>query len=162
MSRIYINNDEVMFTKSEGNLVDAQFYTGEVIKRLEPRRLFPVSGLRRYITLLDEEGNEKAVIRNVDDLIDESRDIILSCLDEYYLIPKITKLLDSREKYGILKWKVETDRGIKEFDIRNRHHDIKTLYDGRVLVRDSDDNRYEIPDYNKLDKKSYKLLIAEI
>ena len=98
----------------------------------------------------------------MDDLIPVSRDVILSSLNEYYLIPKITKLLDSREKYGILKWKVETDRGIKEFDIRNRHHDIKTLYDGRVLVRDSDDNRYEIPDYNKLDKKSYKLLIAEI
>ena len=162
MSRIYINSDEVMITKSEGNLVDVQFYTGEKLEGLEPRRLFPVTGLRRYITLLDEEGVEKAVIRNVDDLIPESRDVILSCLDEYYLIPKITKLLDSREKYGILKWKVETDRGIKEFDIRNRHHDIKTLYDGRVLVRDSDDNRYEIPDYNKLDKKSYKLLIAEI
>ena len=162
MSRIYINSDEVMITKGEGNLVDVQFYTGEKLEGLEPRRLFPVTGLRRYITLLDEEGVEKAVIRNVDDLIPESRDIILSCLDEYYLIPKITKLLDSREKYGILKWKVETDRGIKEFDIRNRHHDIKTLYDGRVLVRDSDDNRYEIPDYNKLDKKSYKLLIAEI
>lgn len=162
MSRIYINSDEVMITRGEGNLVDLLFYTGEKIEGLEPRRLFPVTGLLRYITLLDEEGNEKAVIRNVDDLIPESRDAVLSCLDEYYLIPKITKLLDSREKYGILKWKVETDRGIKEFDIRNRHHDIKTLYDGRVLVRDSDDNRYEIPDYNKLDKKSYKLLIAEI
>lgn len=162
MSRIYINSDEVMITKNEGNLVNVQFYTGEKFEGLEPRRLFPVTGLRRYITLLDEEGIEKAVIRNVDDLIPESRDVILSSLNEYYLIPKITKLLDSREKYGILKWKVETDRGIKEFDIRNRHHDIKTLYDGRVLVRDSDDNRYEIPDYNKLDKKSYKLLIAEI
>lgn len=162
MSRIYINSDEVMITKNEGNFVDVQFYTGEKLEKLEPRRLFPVTGLRRYITLLDEEGVEKAVIRNVDDLMEESKNVILSCLDEYYLIPKITKLLDSREKYGILKWKVETDRGIKEFDIRNRHHDIKALYDGRVLVRDSDDNRYEIPDYNKLDKRSYKLLIAEI
>ena len=162
MSRIYINSDEAMITKNEGNFVDVQFYTGEKLEKLEPRRLFPVTGLRRYITLLDEEGVEKAVIRNVDDLMEESKNVILSCLDEYYLIPKITKLLDSREKYGILKWKVETDRGIKEFDIRNRHHDIKALYDGRVLVRDSDDNRYEIPDYNKLDKRSYKLLIAEI
>jgi len=162
MSRIYINSDEVRFTKSGQSTVDAEFYTGEKLYNLQPRRLFPVSGLTRYITLLDEEGVEKAVIRNVDDLMDESREIIINCLQEYYLVPKIIRLLQSSEKYGILKWKVETDRGIKEFDIKNRHHDIKTFYDGRVLVRDSDDNRYEIPDYNKLDKKSLKLLIAEL
>ncbi len=162
MSRIYINSDEVRFTKSGQSTVDAEFYTGEKLYNLQPRRLFPVSGLTRYITLLDEEGVEKAVIRNVDDLMDESREIIINCLQEYYLVPKIIRLLQSSEKYGILKWKVETDRGIKEFDIKNRHHDIKTFYDGRVLVRDSDDNRYEIPDYNKLDKKSLKLLISEL
>lgn len=162
MSRIYINSDEVRFTKAGQSTVDAEFYTGEKLYNLQPRRLFPVSGLTRYITLLDEDGVEKAVIRNIDDLMDESRDVIINCLQEYYLIPKIIRLLQSSEKYGILKWKVETDRGIKEFDIKNRHHDIKTFYDGRVLVRDSDDNRYEIPDYNKLDKKSLKLLIAEL
>ena len=162
MSRIYINSDEVRFTKSGQCTVDAEFYTGEKFYSLQPRRLFPVSGLTRYITLLDENGVEVAVIRNVDDLMDESREVIKECLEEYYLIPKIIHLLQTSEKYGILKWKVETDRGIKEFDIKNRHHDIKTFYDGRVLVRDSDDNRYEIPDYTKLDKKSIKLLIAEL
>lgn len=162
MSRIYINSDEVRFTKSGQCTVDAEFFTGEKFYSLQPRRLFPVSGLTRYITLLDENGVEVAVIRNVDDLMDESREVIKECLEEYYLIPKIIHLLQTSEKYGILKWKVETDRGIKEFDIKNRHHDIKTFYDGRVLVRDSDDNRYEIPDYTKLDKKSLKLLIAEL
>lgn len=162
MSRIYINSDEVKFTKAGECLVNAQFYTGEELFSLQPRRLFPVSGLTRYITLLDENGVEQMVIRNVDDLMDESREVIMDCLQEYYLIPKIIRLLQTSEKYGILKWKVETDRGIKEFDIKNRHHDIKTFYDGRVLVRDSDDNRYEIPDYKALDKKSLKLLIEEL
>ena len=162
MSRIYINSDEVRFTKSGQCTVDAEFFTGEKFYSLQPRRLFPVSGLTRYITLLDENGVEVAVIRNVDDLMDESREVIKECLEEYYLIPKIIHLLQTSEKYGLLNWKVETDRGIKEFDIKNRHHDIKTFYDGRVLVRDSDDNRYEIPDYTKLDKKSLKLLIAEL
>ena len=162
MSRIYINSDEARFTRVGTCLVDVEFYTGEIIKNLEPRRLFPVSGLKRYITLLDSEGIEIAVIRNIDNLMPESRDIINECLREYYLVPKITRLIDSTEKYGIIKWTVETDRGIKTFDIRNRHHDIKVLYDGRVLVRDSDDNRYEIPDYDSLDRHSKKLLISEM
>jgi len=36
------------------------------------------------------------------------------------------------------------------------------LYDGRVLVRDSDDNRYEIPSLYELDKKSRAKLKSEI
>ena len=36
--------------------------------------------------------------------------------------------------------------------------DIKTLYDGRILVRDSNDNRYEISDVTKLDKESLSFL----
>ena len=67
--------------------------------------------------------------------------------------------MQTSEKYGILKWKVKTDRGIKEFDIKNRHHDIKTFYDGRVLVLDSDDNCYEIT-YSRTVGGKMKLIIA--
>ena len=56
-----------------------------------------------------------------------------------------------------MKMKVETDRGTYSFDIKSRYHDIKILYDGRVLLRDSSDNRYEIENYNRLDKNSKKL-----
>jgi len=162
MSRIYINSDEARITKKDVFLVDVEFYLGEKIENLEPRRLFPITGLKRYITLLDSEGVERAIIRNVDNLMPDSRKVITECLDQYYLIPKITRVIDTSEKFGIIKWKVETDRGVKEFEIRHRHHDIKTLYDGRILVRDSDDNRYEIPDYTKLDKMSLKKLISYI
>ena len=45
LSRIYINSDEVRFTKNGLNHVDAEFYDGTRMYDLEPRRLFPVSGL---------------------------------------------------------------------------------------------------------------------
>lgn len=103
-----------------------------------------------------------AIIRNIDTLMPESKKIIEACLREYYMIPKIKRLIDSTEKYGILKWTVETDRGMCSFEIRNRHSDIKMLYDGRVLVRDSNDNRYEITDCKTLDKHSMAILNAEL
>ena len=71
------------------------------------------------------------------------------------MIPKITEIIDRKEKNGLLKYTVMTNYGARSFDIRNRHSDIKNLYDGRVLFRDSDDNRYEIPDITKLDRKSW-------
>jgi len=53
--------------------------------------------------------------------------------------------------------RVETDRGEFSFDVKSRNNDIKHLYDGRVLIRDSSDNRYEIRDFRKLDKKSQQV-----
>lgn len=162
MARRYIDGDEARFTRRDMCLVDVEFFGGEKIENLEPRRLFPVSGLRQYITLLDSEGKEHAIIRSLDTLMPESAKVIEDALEEYYLIPKISGILDISEKFGILKWTVDTDRGVQSFTIRNRHNDIKVLYDGRVLVRDSNDNRYEIPDYKKLDRRSIRLLNSEL
>lgn len=162
MARLYIDGEEVRITKRDMCSVDVEFFDGRKFENLEPRRLFPVSGLTRYITLLDTDGKERAIIRNIDTLLPESKKVIEECLREYYMIPKIKRLLDSAEKYGILKWTVETDRGVRSFEIRNRHSDIKMLYDGRVLVRDSNDNRYEITDYRTLDNQSLALLNSEL
>lgn len=162
MARFYIENDMARFIKAEANLVDVEFGDGRKMEHLEPRRLFPVSGLNKYITLLDSEGNEKAIIRDLDSLMPESREVINNSLKEYYMIPRITKVIECIDKFGMLKWTVETDHGVKNFSVRNRHSDIKTLFDGRVLFRDSDDNRYEITDVSKLDKKSRYLLYLQL
>ncbi len=158
----YIDGDEARITKRDNCLVDVELIDGQVWESLEPRRLFPISGLTKYITLLDSEGKEMAIIRNLDTLMPESAQIVKECLDDYYMIPKITALVDCYEKYGVLKWVVETNHGPRTFQIRNRHSDIKMLYDGRVLVRDSDDNRYEIPNVQDLDKHSRALLNTEL
>lgn len=158
MPRIYVEGDEVMFTQGEFHLVNMKFATGECFEDLEPKRLFPISGLTKYISLLDKNGKETAIIRDIETLMPESKAVIVNSLEEYYLIPKIISVLDRTEKYGILKWTVETDKGVRTFEIKNRNSDIKALFDGRILVRDRDDNRYEIPDVNKLDIKSIRLL----
>ena len=38
--------------------------------------------------------------------------------------------------------------------IRNMIHGLKLVYGNRVLIRDGNDNRYEIPDLQQLDKHS--------
>ena len=162
MSRFYVDGNMARFIRKDICLVDMELFSGETVEDLEPRRLFPVSGRMKYITLLDAEGKEHAIIRDVETLSPESKAVILECLREYYLIPKITALLERTEKYGVLRWKVRTDRGVQELRIRNRNADIKQLYDGRILVRDSNDNRYEIVDYRTLDRDSLRLLSADI
>ena len=159
--RIYITEAD-RIEKEENNLVSLTLASGEVINRLEPRRLFPVSSAGKYITLLDEDGDEVGIIRDLAALSPESRNAVKYSLDDYYLVPKIIRIISTGEKYGTLRWTVETDRGIKSFDIRNRNHDIKVFKDGRVRVRDSDDNRYTIDNYHELDSHSKERLIADM
>lgn len=160
-NRVFVSSDDSI-TASENNLVDLTLANGGIFTRLEPRRLFPVSRTKSYITLIDENGNEAALIRDLHDLDHKSLDIIEQSLNDYYLVPYITAILSVTEKYGTLHWRVETNRGVKEFDIRNRNHDIRIYDDGCVRVRDSDDNRYVISDYRKLDRHSRNYLIADL
>ena len=125
------------------------------------RRLFPVTNADMFITLLDHDEKEVAFVRDLAELDPESANELRACFKEYYRIPKIIRLIESDEKFGSLTWKVETDHGIVSFRIRNRHSDIKKMHgSNRIIVRDTNDNRYEIPDYTVMDEHSKHLLFS--
>lgn len=158
MARLYIDNDMARFTRKDICLVDVELYDGRTFENLEPRRLFPTTGLEKYITLLDCAGVERAIIRDLNTLPPQERKTIEACLNEYYLVPKVTKIYECREKYGVLNIQVETDRGETLIEIRNVLNGIKLMYGTRVLLRDHNDNRYEIPDLRLLDKASRAMI----
>ena len=158
----YIEGPEVRLTENDKIFVDAEFYSGEKFYELELHRMFPITGLTKYIALMDSEGNEIAVIRDINDLMPESREVVENCLREYYMIPRITKFIKMSERFKIWMWTAETDKGVCTFEIRNHLTAIKPLYDGRVLIKDANDNRYEIPDVSKLDKKSIKMIMPKL
>lgn len=156
--RIYIDYDIAHFDRRDITTVDMTLCDGRKFEELEPRRLFPISGTDKYITLLDSEGDEAAVIRDINTLPDEEKDIINACLAQYYHIPKITGIVSCEEKFGVIKFNCTSDRGNCVIEVRNIVHQIKLTYGIRVLLRDNDDNRYEIPDIRTLDKKSRAFL----
>ncbi|MBQ8881367.1 MAG: DUF1854 domain-containing protein [Oscillospiraceae bacterium] len=157
MERIYIDGAMARFTRKDITQVDMELQDGSTFQNLEPRCLFPTSDRRRYITLLDENGAEQAVIRNLDTLPAQEREIIEGCMEEYYLIPRITKILETTEKFGLITLQTETDRGPARIEIRNLLYGFKRI-GNRLLLRDSNDNRYEVPDLTRLDSHSRHLL----
>lgn len=161
MGRIYVDRYTGKIERTDVYLVRLTLRDGTVIEPLEPRRLFPITNTSMYITLLDGEEREVGFVRDLEELDPPSRTALEECFAEYYMIPKITRLLESEEKFGSLKWRVETDRGEVSFRIQNRHSDIKRLWGtNRVIVRDSNDNRYEIRDVTSLDAHSKRLLFS--
>ena len=162
MARIYVDSHTARITRKDLYTVTLTLRDGTVIDDLEPRRLFPVSNTDQFITLLDKNEKEVGLVRDFSELDEVSEQALRECFAEFYRIPQIQRVLESTEEFGSLTWRVETDLGEVSFRIRNRHSDIKLLRGGRVLVRDASDNRYEIPDFNKLDKRSKHLLFSYI
>ena len=160
MGRYYITEKDKI-TRTDTYLVRVECEDGTVFENLEPRRLFPVSDLNHYITLLDDLEKEVALIKDLGALTPESRDAIEACFADYYMIPTILQIIDIEDKFGNLKWKVLTDRGEITFTTRNRHSDIKVFNKETLFVRDSNDNRY-LSSLSKLDRKSMRLIFSYI
>ena len=161
MARIYIDRYTGKLERTDLYFVRLTLKDGTVYEDLEPRRLFPITNQTMFITLLDSHEKELGFVRDLEEIDDDSRRALEECFAEYYMIPKIQKVLKCVDKFGTLKWTVETDRGVITFDIRNRHSDIKQMgHSNRVIIRDANDNRYEIPDYTALDAHSKHLLFS--
>ncbi len=161
MGRIYVDRYTGKIERTDLYLVKLTMKDGTVYENLEPRMLFPFTNHTMYITLLDNHEKELGFVRDLEEIDEDSRKALEECFHEYYMIPKITRVLACEDKFGTLKWTVETDRGEITFRIRNRHSDIKHLWGTkRVIVRDANDNRYEIPDYTAMDAKSNRLLFS--
>ena len=103
MSRRYVTKEDNIL-HDENNLVHLHCADGEAYESLEPRRLFPINRPNEYITLLDKEGKEIAVIRSIEQINEDSRRVIHDSLEDYYLVPEITRIVNTIEKYGRLHW----------------------------------------------------------
>ena len=161
MARIYVDKYNGRIERTDLYRVRLTMKKGDVYEDLEPRRLFPISNLTMYITLLDPDERELGFVRDLRELDPDSRKALEECFSEFYMIPKISRLVSSEDRRGVLKWTVETDYGTVSFSIRNRHSDIKRMgHSNRVIIRDSSDNRYEIPDCTALDPHSSRILFS--
>ncbi len=131
---------------------------GSEIRGIRLTRLFPLTGGNRYIRAATADGTEAGIIKSLNELTPESRECAINALNHFYIIPKISEILDLYDAHGSLFWDVQTDKGKRNFVVRNRYRDISTLSSGKMIIRDTDDNQYEISDYNTLPARSRKLL----
>ena len=163
MARYFVDVQNDKIEREDLYTVRLTKANGEVIEGLEPKKLFPYTDPDHYVTLIADAKNEIAVVRDMSELSEAARAALENCFTDIYMIPNITRIHSCDTVYGALVFKVETDRGGPiTFRIRNANSDIKMLSDVRMVIRDSDDNRYEIPDVTKLDKKSHHLLFPYI
>jgi hypothetical protein len=132
----------------------------EEFERVRPVQLFPVSEKVDYVSFLDGDGEEVALVRQPGNLDKDSRRALQRALEQMYYVARITRVDSVTEKMGITHWQVMTDRGYAEFEVVHREH-IRRLPGGRYLINDVDGNRFEIENVADLDPRSRGLIHSE-
>ena len=73
-----------------------------------------------------------------------------------YYAPRISSILSLRDRYGYAYLSAVSDAGEITFTLRDAARSILKVDEKRVVITDIDGNRYEIPDIEALDRKSFK------
>jgi hypothetical protein len=121
-------------------------------------RAAPLSDPDRFISLLDGSGEEICLVRDPAELDEVSRQILREELNRRYLTAIVERIHSLQNELGVSYFDVQTNRGRREFVVRNVQEASRQLGERRILLLDVDGNRFEIPDLDALDRRSVKLL----
>ena len=119
-------------------------------------RQFPFELEWEFISVMNAEKQEIGIVRRVDDFEGETRELLREELSKRYYTPVILQILGSKERYGFSYWKVKTKEGEVSFTLHDTYRSIIRASESRIIMMDVNGNRFEIPDVNALDRKSYK------
>ena len=112
--------------------------------------------LWEFISVLDEHQQEIGIIRRVQDFEGEANELLVGELNRRYYSPVIESILHVKERYGFSYWKVRTQEGEVSFTLQDTFRSIIRAEENRVILMDVDGNRFQIPNVEALDRKSYK------
>ncbi len=129
---------------------------GESEQRAFLCRQFPFELLWEFISVLDDSQQEIGIIRRLEDFAEEAHDLLVNELKRRYYAPVILRILQVKERYGFSYWKVCTAEGEVSFTLHDTFRSIIRSGERRLILLDVDGNRFEIPNAEALDRKSYK------
>ncbi len=160
---VYITKDNAVFAKKSDFLTlkltapnEEGVEETKEYERVYFHRAFPFDHPWSYISVLDKDSKEIGMISDLSVLSEEDAAAIRHELDRKYYTPVVKSILSMKDKFGFSYWKVLTDEGELTFTLHDTFHSLMKVEGTRIFITDIDGNRYEIPDIEALDRKSYK------
>ena len=155
----FLTADNAVFARTEGGFVSLKFGEKEY-KRVGVYLTFPLTNPEEFISIreADEKAKEIGMVEALSQLPKDQQEMLREQIRLRYFMPVIKKVLDVKEEYGYAYWHVETSFGVCRFTTHMSGDVVVSLSDSRLLVKDIDGNRYEIPDFYALGVQERKKL----
>lgn len=151
--------ENTRFTATKGGLLTVTV-DGEEQGLVNVIRTFPFTAADEFLSVrtADDKQTELGMIEQLEVFDEATVAIIKEQLAIRYFMPKITKIVSVKEEYGHTYWQVVTDKGECSFTSPSGSASSVVRKGDRVIIRDSEQNRYEIEDIKRLSVKELKKL----
>jgi hypothetical protein len=165
----YLDPEKTRFSQTKGGFVSVRIEPDEEYPRVNLHKAFPFTRDREYISarfistnelgmVKDSEIKEVGMIRKLDDFPPDQVEIIEKELGRRYFVPMIEKIRNIKEEFGYIYWEVLTSAGSRRFTTHDMNNALIPVGGTRLVLVDVDGNRFEIPDYTKIDDKHRKYI----
>lgn len=151
---LWLTKENASFQEEEGFL--SMTASGKVYDRVLLSRCFPFDEPETHISVTDCEQREIGMIRDLQDLSEESREACRLELSRKYFTRVILSIEKIKERYGFTHWDVTTKSGKLTFSVQDTYRSITKITADHLLINDVDGNVYEIMSVDALPKKSYR------
>ena len=131
---------------------------GNVMGRVKLIRTYPYTLTDEYICVHDLEDKEIGIIRNLNDLDAASCENAKKELEGRYYCPTVTAIKSVKERMGHFYFQTVVDGKEKSFTVRDITRNMRFANGDTLLIFDMDGNRYVIPNFEKTEPKSKRLL----
>jgi len=159
----YLSDENVTFEKTIGGFLKIE-HDGKVYPRVVCCACFAHSSPNEFISLREDSasGEEIGIIKNLNGLMPESKQIVTEMLQKRVFMPKIEKFNSVKTENGFAYFDCITNKGHIKFAISITSYDILRISDVRVILKDVDGNRFEIEDISELSVKEQRMIAEHV
>jgi len=155
----YLNDENAKFERTGTGFLSLRVGE-EFYPRVQVVRMFPFSDKDEFISIrtAEERSREIGIVEKLSRVSKETKEMLEEQLTLRYFTPVIEKINKIKDEYGFAYWNVVTNHGECNFTIRMGGSSVIHLSETRILILDIDENRFEIPDVNRLTAAERKKL----
>lgn len=155
-----VSPEKITFERTPGGMLRA-VVDGTVLEPVDCVPLFPLSRPERYISVVhqgQDTPKELGVIESLDGFSGQQRALVLDAIALRHFTPVVTDIIDLRCRHGTARWHVITDRGERHFRVRDMKENVELRDSGLLLITDTENCRYQVPDYRTLPQRARRLV----
>lgn len=153
----FLNPQDCVFSFNDNGFL-LMSLKGENIGRIKLIRTYPYTLTDEYICVHNLDDKEIGIIRDLNDLDENSSLNAKKELENRYYCPTVTSIKSVKERMGHFYFQTIVDGKEKNFTVRDITRNMRFATDDTLLIFDMDGNRYVIPEFEKTEPKSKRLL----
>lgn len=152
-----LDPEKISFARNSNGVLDITLDDKTIVENIHCVRLFPLTDPKSYISVVKKEESdirEIGIIKNLKQLSAKNQTLVKEDINFRYFVPEIKDVVHVIHLHGMYELNVVTERGNRQFYVRNARENVHTTESGPIIITDVENCRYKITDLANLTLKA--------